>query len=146
MMRKEVENSPLYTEAELICFKDGLFGFEQYKKFLPLPVEEDSDAILCLQSIDNTELAFVIMNPFYLKEEYSPRLSMADYKKLGTENPDFLSFYVICVIGPSSEQSSVNLKCPVVVNTKSRQAVQVILESDEYRMRHVLNEFQKKGE
>ncbi len=145
-MKKEVENFSSYTESELICFKDGIFGFEQYKRFLPLPIEEDSDAILCLQSIDNTELSFVIMNPFYLKEDYIPMLSSADYNKLGTKSTEFLSFYVICVIGPSSEESTVNLKCPIVVNTKNRQAVQVILESDEYHMRHVLNEFQKKGE
>lgn len=145
-MKKEVINSSLFMEEELIHFQEGLFGFEEYKTFLPLPVEEDNDAVLCLQSTENTDLSFIIMNPFYLKEDYRPELSLADYKNLGTEDTGVLSFYVICVIGTLSEKSTVNLKCPIVVNTESRQAVQVILASEEYRMRHALSEFQKKGD
>ncbi|CUX49644.1 flagellar assembly protein FliW [Clostridium sp. C105KSO13] len=143
---EEVMKSSLFMEEELIYFREGLFGFEEYKTFIPLPVDETSDAVLCLQSTEDPELSFIIMNPFYLKEDYRPVLSSADYKKLGTEDVSLLSFYVVCVIGNSSEKSTVNLKCPIAVNTGNRQAVQVILASEEYRMRHTLNEFRKKGE
>ncbi|MGC4019592.1 MAG: flagellar assembly protein FliW [Muricomes sp.] len=144
-MKEEISSS-MFMEEELIHFQEGLFGFEEYETFLPLPVEENSDAVLCLQSTDNTDLSFIIMNPFYLKDDYHPELSSSDYRKLGTEDMNLISFYVICVIGPQSEMSTVNLKCPIAVNTENRQAVQVILESEEYRMRHALSEFQRKGD
>lgn len=136
--------SGLFAREELIYFPEGLFGFEQYKNFLPLPIEEDSDALLCLQSADDADLSFVIMNPFYLMAGYEPVLSPRDYENLGTENTAQISFYVICVVGKSPQNSTVNMKCPIAVNTVSRQAFQVILEAGGYKMRHSLNDFQNR--
>ena len=145
-MERAAERPGLYAEDELIYFPEGLFGFEQYKRFAPLPVEEDSDAILCLQSAEDEDLSFIIMNPFYLEDGYHPELTPKDYERLGTDDGGQISFYVICVIGESPEKSTVNLKCPIAVNTVSRRALQVILESEEYYMRHALSEFQKREE
>lgn len=140
-MANEAASPSLFNKEELICFPDGLFGFEQYKDFLPLLVEEDNDALLWLQSTDDEALSFVIMNPFYLMPEYEPVLSAQDYDRLGTRDSDQISFYVICVADKSPENSTVNLKCPIAVNTVSREAFQVILEAEKYQMRHALNDF-----
>lgn len=134
----------MFAREELIYFPEGLFGFEQYKNFLPLPVEEDSDALLCLQSTDDEDLSFVIMNPFYLMNGYEPVLSVRDYEKLGTDDITQISYYVICVVGKTPQDSTVNLKCPIAVNTVSRQAFQVILEAGGYQMRHSLNGLQNR--
>ena len=42
--------------------------------------------------------------------------------------------------------STVNLRCPIALNDESRQAIQVILDTDRYHMRHLLAEFGRKGE
>ena len=123
-------------EMEYIEFEEGIFGFEGQKKFIPIMLEEDSDAVLYLQSLEDEELSFVIMNPFMLKE---------DYKALGTSNVGDLSYYVFCVVGNTVGESKVNLKCPIVVNHVNRKARQVILDSKEYGFRHLLKEF-KGGE
>ena len=128
---------------EYIEFPDGLFGFEQNTNFVPLMVEEDSDAVLLLQSMENEELSFVVMNPFMLCEDYDPILSEEDYAKIGTKNQEELSFYVICVVKDDLDASTVNLKCPIVVNVVTRQARQVILDTKEYKLRHYLKEFKK---
>ena len=44
------------------------------------------------------------------------------------------------VRNPASE-STVNLRCPVAINDRTRQAVQVILEEGRYQMHHLLSEF-----
>lgn len=129
-----------YNKEELIYFNEGLFGFEGYKSFLPLPMEEENDAVLSLLSVEDESLSFIIMNPFRLLGDYSPVLSQADYKKLGTSNDADLSFYVICVVADTAADSTVNLKCPIVVNTVTRKAVQVILDTDKYHFRHVLKQ------
>ena len=126
-----------------IEFPDGMFGFEESTRFLPMMIEEGSDAVLLLQNMENEELSFIVMNPFMLCEEYDPILSDEDYAKLGTRKQEELSFYVICVVKDSIEESTVNLKCPIVVNVVTRQARQVILESKEYKFRHFLKEFKK---
>ena len=130
-------------KSQHIEFKEGIFGFEEEKKFLPVMFEDGSDAVLYLQSIRNEKLSFVVMNPFMLKEDYNPVLSEEDYKKLGTSDEKDLSYYVFCVIANVAEESTVNLRCPIVVNHVTRQAVQVILGSDEYGFRHPLKEFEK---
>ena len=51
-----------------------------------------------------------------------------------------LCYYVLCVVREPVQESTLNFKCPVVVNPDSRRAIQVILESDAYHMRHRLAE------
>ena len=129
-----------FSEEELIRFEEGLFGFENRKDFLPVPFEEE-DTILCLQSIEDRDLSFILMNPFRLMPDYDPVLKPDDYERLGTDQEELLSYYVISVIRSTPEESTVNLKCPVVVNSVTRKAIQVILESGAYRFRHSLSEF-----
>ena len=81
------------------------------------------------------------MNPFRLMPDYDPVLKPEDYERLGTDQEELLSYYVISVIRSTPEESTVNLKCPVVVNSVTRKAIQVILESGAYRFRHSLSEF-----
>ena len=142
-MRNENIKKDISEKSQYIEFKEGIFGFEEEKKFLPVMFEDGSDAVLYLQSIRNEKLSFVVMNPFMLKEDYNPVLSEEDYKKLGTSDEKDLSYYVFCVIANVAEESTVNLRCPIVVNHVTRQAVQVILGSDEYGFRHPLKEFEK---
>ena len=130
-MMEEKGSSFPFEKEELISFEEGLFGFENYKRLLPLPLTEDSDAVLIVLSVEDESLSFVIMNPFLLVSNYAPRLPEDIYKKLEAEDEADLSYYVICVVGDSPEDSTVNFKCPIVVNTASRKAVQVILESEE---------------
>lgn len=142
-MENENIKKDISEESQYIEFKEGIFGFEEEKKFLPVMLEDGSDAILYLQSIQNEELSFIVMNPFMLKEDYNPVLGEEDYKKLGTSDEKDLSYYVFCVIANAAGESTVNLKCPIVVNHVTRQAIQVILGSDEYGFRHLLKEFEK---
>lgn len=140
----EKENQFVYKEEECIHFQEGMFGFEQYKKYVPFPVNEDSDAMLYLQCVENMDLAFVLMNPFYLDSNYMPKLSTYDMQSIGAEKEDIISYYVICVMKEDTSESTVNLKCPIIVNSVTREAKQVILEEGEYQFRHPLSEFSRK--
>lgn len=143
-MEQEKQQDTSYNEQDLIVFQEGLFGFEEYRKYLPISAEENSDSVLYLQSIEEEHLCFLAMNPFLLKDDYAPQLSEADRKALKAEKDEDLSYYVLCVIKEPAEESTVNLKCPLVVNAISRQARQVVLESEEYQLRHKLKEFSDK--
>lgn len=143
-MEQEKQQELFFSEEDFIIFQEGLFGFEEYKKFLPFAAEEGNDSMLYLQSADEEHLSFLAMDPFLLKEEYSPVLSEADRKALQAEDEEALSYYVLCVIKEPPEESTVNLKCPVVINFRTRQARQVILDSQEYGLRHMLKEFSDK--
>lgn len=132
-----------YEENEAIHIPNGLIGFEAYTEYLPIPFHEENDSLISLQCLQDEALSFILMNPFGLLADYSPSLSWEDLKALGTESAEDLSYYVICVMRDSVAESTVNLKAPLVVNARSRQARQVILDQAEYTFRHVLGEMIK---
>ncbi|MFT4107898.1 MAG: flagellar assembly protein FliW, partial [Lacrimispora sp.] len=122
------------SEEEFIHFSDGLFGFSDLKNYVPLAFQENSDAMICLQSLEDSSVSFILMNPFQFYEKYEPKLSKEDQKLLKTEDlEDEVSYYVISVIHDPMEESTVNLKAPIAVNTKSREARQIILDNPLYR-------------
>ncbi len=129
-----------YEEKELIHIINGLIGFESYNKYLPIPFQEEDDSLISLQCLEDEDLSFILMNPFSICQDYSPKLSDQELKELGAESADDISYYVISVIRESVAQSTVNLKAPLAVNAINRQAKQVILEQAEYTFRHALGD------
>jgi len=130
-----------YNSGDILQFKDGLFGFESEHHFLLLPFAGSDATLLCLQSLTTPTLAFVLMNPFSLNVEYIPILPQDALQAMGVEHSEELCYYVLCVVRNPVSSSTVNLKCPVVINDQSRESMQVILEVPEYEMRHPLSSF-----
>lgn len=135
-----------YQNTDVLHFENGLFGFEEEKQFLLIPFAGSAGNLLCFQSLTTSGLAFVAMNPFSLKPDYAPVLSPSELKAAGVERSQDLCWYALCVVRNPISQSTVNLKCPVVVNEDTRVAAQVILDDGSYEMRHPLSEFGTKEE
>lgn len=133
------------SDKEFIHFPEGLFGFADLRNYIPLAFENNSDALISLQSIEDSSISFILMNPFQLYNEYMPILSDEDRELLDASyNDDNISYYVICIIHDSMEDSTVNLKCPIAVNTDTREARQIILDNVLYKFRHPVKDFMKK--
>ena len=128
-------------EEQVLQFPKGLFGFEEEKRFFLLPFE---GSLLCFQSVATPALAFVAVNPFFLKPDYAPVLTREELEELGVERSEELCFYALCVARNPVAGSTVNLRCPVLINDQTRQAMQVILDTEEYQMHHLLSEFARK--
>lgn len=135
-----------FQENDLIFFPEGLLGFESYQSFLPIPLQEENDTLISLQSIDNENLSFIIINPFVFFPEYAPILSEKDKKELNIQSEDDLSYYAICVINESLSSSTANLKAPIVINAKSRVGKQIILDSQIYSFRHPIPSIEDRRE
>ena len=131
-------------EKEMIRFEEGIFGFEKTKEYIALPIEEGTADTLCLQSVEDEDLSFLIVNPFSLDPTYDPKLSKEDLKALGTENMDELVFYVICIIAEKVENSTVNLKCPLVIHANKRIGIQAILQTPDYTFKHFIGHLKEK--
>ena len=130
-----------YEPTDPIHFPVGLFGFEHEHDFLLLPFEGSHGNMLCMQSVPTDQLAFVLLDPFSLKPDYAPVLTAEELKDFGVEERGALCYYVLCAIKSPVSDSTVNLRCPIVIHPETRMARQVILESDDYEMRHPLSEF-----
>lgn len=134
-------------QEHVFQFEKGLFGFEEEKSFCLLSFQGGEGSLLCFQSVRTPHLAFVAMNPFHLKPDYAPILTAEELRMLEVERSEDLCFYVLCVVRNPVSESTVNLRCPIAVNDRTGKAVQVILETGDYHMRHPLSEFNAgKGE
>ena len=133
-----------FNEDSVIAFPEGLFGFEDCTKFVPISMDDESDAIISLECLDDEDVSFIAMNPFMLLDDYDPKLSEIDKEKLDFDKEEDLSFYVLAVVKQPTEESTVNLKCPIVVNAIKKKGVQVILNGDQYDFRHTLKELAEK--
>ena len=128
-----------YADKDVVRFPDGLFGFEEERGFLLLPFDGSGGGMLCLQSVQTPALAFVVRDPFTLKPDYAPELERGELKAFGVKEAGELGFYVLCAVKNPVSESTVNLKCPLVVHPETREARQIIMER--YEMRHPLAEF-----
>lgn len=135
-----------YEASETITFPAGLFGFDDEHSFLLLPFDGSGENLLCLQSTATPTLAFVVMDPFSLCPDYTPVLRKAELQLFGAESVEGLCFYVMCVVKHPVSTSTVNLKCPVVIHPATREARQIIMETEAYGMRHPLAEFGRREE
>ena len=134
-----------FSSDEEIKFEKGIFGFQQDKRFVLIRFDNESGNILCLQSLDDVDLAFTVMNPFAFIPDYTPTLTEEELRYLDADDEKELNFYNICVIAPEIKNSTVNLRCPVAVNPENKKAIQVILENNRYEFKYPFYKFLKEG-
>ncbi|MCI8465829.1 MAG: flagellar assembly protein FliW [Lachnospiraceae bacterium] len=132
-----------YEEKDLITFPDGIFGFPDLKHYLLLCLTEGDDTILLMLATDRPEIVFAIVNPLLFCQDYAPSLSEAELSFLEAGDADELSYYAICNIRGQEKylQSTVNLKCPLVIDPVTRKGMQVILSEPAYHYRHRFDSF-----
>lgn len=127
---------------EIITFTSGLFGFEDKLKYVLLSFldnndENSGDSLLCLQSIDDPNLAFIVMNPYYICSDYNPyQLPDKDLSEIELGEETKHTVCCIAVIRDNFNESTINLKCPIIINLENKLARQFILEESDYSMRH----------
>ena len=86
-------------------------------------------------------LAFILLDPFSLCPDYTPVLRKTELELFAVEDTGALCFYVLCAVKNPVAASTVNLKCPVVINPGTNEARQIIMETEAYDMRHPLADF-----
>ena len=57
-------------EEKVISFPDGIPGFQDEKRFVIINNPDKENPFQWLQSVNNPNLAFVIINPFFIKPNY----------------------------------------------------------------------------
>ena len=137
-------------ESKIITFEDGIIGFPDMKKFTLIFDEEKEGrpSISWLQSMDEPEIAFPVMDPLFVCETYNPSVEDELLKDLGTIKEDNLYVLVTVTVPQDIKELAVNLKAPIVINTDTRKASQIIVEDDlpvRYRIYEILEEAKKKA-
>lgn len=131
-------------EGNIIDFEEGILGFEDMHRFGIIHSEDPQSPFKWLQAVENSELAFAVVDPFAIKKDYDFELKDDYMESLGIEDSSQVMVFAIVVVPEDIKKISMNLKAPVVVNTVNRKAAQIILDTDRYTVRHyIMDELQK---
>lgn len=117
----QVENN------DIINFKDGLLGFDNLKQYFIVD-PGDSTLILWLQSIEDSSVAFPIIEPKIFKPDYIAKLVPSDLASVELESLSEAKIYSILTIPTDITKMSANLKAPVIINNNKKLAKQVVLQ------------------
>ncbi|MDR5659773.1 flagellar assembly protein FliW [Serpentinicella sp. ANB-PHB4] len=128
------------NEKSVIDFIDGIPGFDHLKKFVLIENPEEDMQFHWLQSVDDGDVAFVVINPFLFKPDYDFEISENTIIKLQLEDPKDVAIYSIVVVPEDLTKMTANLAAPIVINTKNKKGKQVLLDSDKYSKRHYIME------
>lgn len=117
-------------EEHVIQFSQPIFGFEEYRRFVLINDSNMGNGICWLQSVEEKQVCFIMLNPLEIKPDYAPAVNDEVLDQLKAEPDDELDCWVLLVIGKTFKQSTANLKSPIIVNHKANLAMQVILDQD----------------
>ncbi|CAM3442363.1 flagellar assembly protein FliW [Nocardioides dubius] len=92
-------------------------------------VRLDDDGTLCeLRSLANPDLRFLVVSAGLFFADYAPEISDDDAQALELTRAEDALVLVLLNPGESLESTTANLLAPVVVNTTSLRAAQIVLD------------------
>lgn len=124
-------------DDKVIHFPMGIIGFENFKNFALIfdSESEERSKISWLQSMDEPLMALPVINPIELKEDYAPIIEDELMKIIGDPADADVLIFVTMTIPSDLTKMTANFKGPIIVNTVTRQAMQVIVENPEYTVK-----------
>ncbi len=126
-------------EDKLITFEEGIPGLEDLRKFVI--ISNGSDPIMWLVSVEDENVALPVINPWLVRVDYTVDVPKDVTEDLEIDNKDDVQVWAILVIPHDNpENMTINLMAPILVNTKTKKAKQIIMEDSGYGIRHLVKE------
>lgn len=130
---------PTLREGRTVLnFPAGIPGLPpELKKFELLALAADSPFFF-LQSLQDENTAFILVNPFFFFPNYEFELPDEEAAALGISSPEQIAVFCIVNASRGLKNATVNLLAPVVVSVATGTARQVVLVDKRYGLRHPL--------
>ncbi len=120
------------SNDKVITMASPFLGFPESKHFVLRPHSEDSP-FMWLQSLDDPNLAFVVIQAALLVPQYTPSIPNATRQELADEGASELDTLLLLTIPRDNPQKmTANLLGPLFVNPAKRIAKQVLLDPTVY--------------
>lgn len=132
------------SEDRIIRIPQGLFGFEEYSDFAL--VDSEYPPLLWLQSLQDSNLAFLLIDPFLISNDYEADIDDKELARIGIEDPaDVVVFTIVTVPGDGGPVTA-NFQGPLIINKKNHLCMQAILEGSRWTTKHNIIEALKRKE
>ncbi|MCR5291157.1 MAG: flagellar assembly protein FliW [Treponema sp.] len=113
------------ADDHIIDIPDGLFGFEEYKRFALF--DSEYEPLMWLQSLDEVNLAFLVIDPFLICNNYELDVDDATLSSIGIRKPADVHVMVIVTVPSDGRPVTADLQGPLVINRTNKKAMQTIL-------------------
>ena len=108
-------------------FVEPMPGFPEHRRYALVQVDEDG--VLCeLTSLDDPELRFLVASPVPFFPDYAPEVGADVVELLDIADVGEMLVLLVLTAGASLADTTANLLAPVLVNTRTHRAAQVILD------------------
>ncbi len=118
-------------DEEVIHFTKPILGFDDCRQYL-LMENESIFPTFWLQSVNNPNLAFPVVSPFSVDDNYSINLQNLDLDDMNLQSPDEALVLTLMVVPETLSSIRTNLRAPIIYNPQKRIAKQLILYEEKY--------------
>lgn len=134
------------SERQMISLSKGLFGFEGLTEFVLIDAKQKP--FLILQSLEDVEVAFILIDPGFFRDDYIPSISSGELEEIGLAGESEENCLILAVVTiPSGGEGPItaNLQGPLVLNREKRTGRQFIAGNPQWETRHnILEELARK--
>lgn len=132
------------TDDDVLNFIGGVPGFDGTKYVILNNSNQENNPFVWLQSMEDPNIALVLVNTFMLYPDYAPDVDDELLKDLQFSQREELVVFNVMVIPEKVEEMTVNLKAPIIINNTNHKAIQVICDNSDYEIKHkVYGDLQK---
>jgi flagellar assembly factor FliW len=121
-------------ERQLVSFPGGLLGFEKFKDYILLDARQKP--FFYLQSIDVPDLAFILIDPFLFRPDYSLDVNDDSLDDIGVSRPNEVLIFAIVTVPVEGGSVTANLMGPLIINKANRLGIQTVLGDSRWRVKH----------
>ena len=125
-------------EHQRLRFERGLYGFEDHIEWALIDSRQQPFA--WLQSIRETQTAFILINPYLFRPDYVLDIPDDDYASIGTPAEEDIIVFVIVTIPEYSDKITANLQGPLIINRPQRIGIQSISQNPDWSTKHPILE------
>ncbi len=125
-------------ERQKIFFPFGILGFENLKNYVLMDAKQQP--FYWLQSLDVPEIAFVLINPFVFRPDYSIDIPPEEMEDIDLQTPEDTLVFAIVTIPENQSKMTANLQGPIIINRKNKLGRQAISSNQKWKTRHTILE------
>jgi len=122
---------------EVFIMPEGPLGFPDCTRFVFIE-EDGTHPFRMMQSLDKPSLAFVVVDPLMVKNDYTFSVTKNDLKQIKADDVEALHVLAIVTMAQEFKNITVNLQGPIVINTQARLMNQFVLVNSPYTTKEKL--------
>lgn len=123
--------------AQIITFPSGLLGFEELKRFVLLERPEIAP-LEWLQSVEDPQIVFTVIDPAVIFGNYHPALKAEDWEAVQLPEGSAHRLRVLVTVPKDPAEMTANLLGPLVLGPAGGLGRQVVLHESDYPVRQRL--------